>query len=91
MVRKAATLVSDPFGNYGVQYILDLKQPPLTRAVVTALRGGFAELSLQKFSSNVIEKCLKSGDPVAVSIPVAAHTHIHTHTHQATTVGECTS
>jgi hypothetical protein len=64
VVRNAAQLVVNPFGNYVVQYILDLKQPPLTRSVVHALRGGFAELSLQKFSSNVIEKCLKSGDQV---------------------------
>ncbi|EOD14317.1 hypothetical protein EMIHUDRAFT_416268 [Emiliania huxleyi CCMP1516] len=66
VVRLAPKLVVDPFGNY--VYILDLRQPPLTHAVVQALRGGFAELSLQKFSSNVIEKCLKSGDPTAVAV-----------------------
>ena len=53
-----------------MQYILDLKQPPLTQAVVQALMGAFSELSLQKFSSNVIEKCLTSGDPVSVSAVV---------------------
>ena len=46
-----------------MQYILDLKQSRLTLAVVAALHGAIAELSLQKFSSNVIEKCLTSGDP----------------------------
>ena len=46
-----------------MQYILDLKQSHLTLAVVAALHGGIAEMSLQKFSSNVIEKCLTSGDP----------------------------
>lgn len=68
VVRNAAELVVDPFGNYVVQYILDLKQPALTTAIVNALRGGFAELSLQKFSSNVIEKCLKSSDQVTVRL-----------------------
>jgi len=68
VVRHAAKLVMDPFGNYVVQYILQLKQPQLTLAVATALQGGFAELSLQKFSSNVIEKCLKSGDKRVVSM-----------------------
>ena len=59
-VRSSATrrLVADPFGNYVVQYILDLKQPALTLQVARALEGSLAELSLQKFSSNVIEKCL---------------------------------
>jgi len=68
VVRLAPKLVVDPFGNYVVQYILDLRQPPLTHAIVQALRGGFSELSLQKFSSNVIEKCLKSGDMSAVAV-----------------------
>ncbi len=53
-----------------MQYTLDLKRPPLTQAVVPALMGAFSELSLQKFSSNVIEKCLTSRDPVSVSAVV---------------------
>jgi hypothetical protein len=47
------------------QYILDLKQSRLTLAIVSALHGNIPEMSLQKFSSNVIEKCLTSGDPEA--------------------------
>jgi len=78
VVRHAAKLVSDPFGNYVVQYILELKQPALTHATVQALQGGFADLSLQKFSSNVIEKCLKCGDAAVVSI--IAHELIHART-----------
>ena len=57
-----------------MQYILDLRQPPLTHAIVQALRGGFAELSLQKFSSNVIEKCPTSGDPSLPPLsPISPH------------------
>jgi len=68
VVHNAKALVLDPFGNYVVQYILELKHPKLTRSIARALQGSFAELSLQKFSSNVIEKCLQSGDGLAVSI-----------------------
>lgn len=60
VVRHARKLVLDPFGNYVVQYVLDLKSHELTLGVARALRGSFAELSVQKFSSNVIEKCLNS-------------------------------
>jgi len=62
VVHHARKLVCDPFGNYVVQYVLDLKQLPLTLHVIQSLHGNMAELSLQKFSSNVIEKCLTCGD-----------------------------
>jgi len=51
-------LVQDPFGNYVVQYVLDIKEAALFKAVFGQLQGNFAVLSKQKFSSNVIEKCL---------------------------------
>lgn len=44
-----------------VQYVLELGQVEASQAIIAALAGRFAELSLQKFSSNVVEKCLKLG------------------------------
>ena len=52
----ALTLVQDPFGNYVVQYVLDLGHPVFANAIVKAFAGHVGLLSLQKFSSNVIEK-----------------------------------
>jgi hypothetical protein len=49
----------DAFGNYVVQYVLELGQEAASRAVMAALEGHYAELSMQKFSSNVVEKVLK--------------------------------
>ena len=51
----------DAFGNYVVQYVLELGQSEASAAVVAALGGHYAELSMQKFSSNVVEKVLKLG------------------------------
>jgi len=68
VVTNARKLVLDPFGNYVVQYVLELRRPELTRGIGQALQGSFADLSLQKFSSNVIEKCLKAGDPMVVAM-----------------------
>ena len=68
VVHNAKKLVLDPFGNYVVQYVLELKRADLTRGIAQALQGAFAELSLQKFSANVIEKCLQAGDPMVVSV-----------------------
>ncbi|KAF2660195.1 ARM repeat-containing protein [Lophiostoma macrostomum CBS 122681] len=55
-------LVQDPFGNYVVQYILDLNEPSFTNPLCVNFSGKIAELSKQKFSSNVIEKCIRCAD-----------------------------
>ncbi|KAM3078180.1 hypothetical protein ACMFMG_002523 [Clarireedia jacksonii] len=57
--NNAYVLVQDPFGNYVVQYILDLNEPIFTEPLVGMFQGRVAQLSKQKFSSNVIEKCLR--------------------------------
>lgn len=57
--NNAYTLVQDPFGNYVVQYILDLNEPIFTEPLVHMFKGRVGQLSRQKFSSNVIEKCLR--------------------------------
>ena len=62
MISNTRKLVQDPYGNYVVQYLLDLRRPELTLGIALGLQGAFVELSLQKFSSNVIEKCLRAGD-----------------------------
>lgn len=60
----AFDLVQDPFGNYVVQYILDLDEAAFTNPLCETFFGRIPALSKQKFSSNVIEKCLRtaSGD-----------------------------
>jgi hypothetical protein len=57
--NNANVLVQDPFGNYVVQYILDLGEPLFTEPLVAMFQGRVGQLSKQKFSSNVIEKCLR--------------------------------
>lgn len=45
--------------NYVVQIILDQEIPWATDAILDQLQGRFGDLSMQKYSSNVVEKCLK--------------------------------
>lgn len=56
---NAYRLVQDPFGNYVIQYILDLNEPAYTEPLVMMFKGNVCALSRHKFSSNVIEKCLR--------------------------------
>lgn len=53
--------LQDPFGNYVVQYVLELDIADASIAVMNNLFGHYADLAQQKFSSNVVEKCLKLG------------------------------
>lgn len=50
------------FRNYVVQYILDLKSPLVITNLVSQFKGNYVQLSMQKFSSHVVEKCLKVFD-----------------------------
>jgi hypothetical protein len=62
ITANAFHLVQDPFGNYVVQYILDLNDPSFTNPLCVGFSGKISELSKQKFSSNVIEKCIRCAD-----------------------------
>ncbi|KAL7951035.1 putative RNA-binding protein [Trichoderma barbatum] len=59
ITEHARILVQDPFGNYVVQYIIDLNEPTFTEPIVASFQGCISQLSRHKFSSNVIEKCLR--------------------------------
>ncbi|CAI2166966.1 15262_t:CDS:10 [Funneliformis geosporum] len=59
----ALTLVQDPFGNYVVQYVLDLGDSRFTDALIRKFIGNVCALSVQKFSSNVMEKCIRVAEP----------------------------
>lgn len=63
IVANAFGLVQDPFGNYVVQYILDLSEPCFTEPLCQAFYGNISFLSKQKFSSNVMEKCIRCASP----------------------------
>jgi len=66
ITKNTLPLVQDPFGNYVVQHLVIMSRsgpnPSITH-IIDSLRGSMHELSLQKYSSNVLEKCLlNAGD-----------------------------
>ncbi|KAJ8760127.1 hypothetical protein K2173_010983 [Erythroxylum novogranatense] len=63
IISNALILSQDPFGNYVVQFVLELQLPWATEDILHQLEGNYGDLSMQKYSSNVVEKCLKyAGD-----------------------------
>lgn len=56
ITQHALPLVQDPFGNYVVQYVLGLDDAAYYDGLIRRFIEPIRELSVQKFSSNVIEK-----------------------------------
>ncbi|KAL3820817.1 hypothetical protein ACJIZ3_006722 [Penstemon smallii] len=53
-------LSNDPYGNYVVQHVLDLKDDYINSRIYLCLKGQFIPLAQKKGGSHVVEKCLKS-------------------------------
>jgi hypothetical protein len=59
IVEKSLELMQDAYGNYVVQYVLDVCSDDDVHAVCESVAGNVSLLAIQKFSSNVMEKCLE--------------------------------
>lgn len=59
IVDKSLELMQDAYGNYVVQYVLDVCSDDDVHAVCESVIGRVSLLAIQKFSSNVMEKCLE--------------------------------
>mmetsp|Transcript_9964 Transcript_9964/g.16742 ORF Transcript_9964/g.16742 Transcript_9964/m.16742 type:complete len:106 (-) Transcript_9964:29-346(-) len=57
------TFVQNPFANYVVQFVLKTRHPEVAEIVNELLLSDLVNLSKQKFSSNVIEKCIEFNSP----------------------------
>jgi hypothetical protein len=59
IVEKALELMQDAYGNYVVQYVLDVCADQYVHTVCESVVGRVSLLAIQKFSSNVMEKCFE--------------------------------
>lgn len=59
IVEKSLDLMQDAYGNYVVQYVLDVCGDEEVHAICESVIGRVCLLAIQKFSSNVMEKCLE--------------------------------
>lgn len=59
LLENCVMLVQDSFGNIAIQYMLEQWSWGYCQEVMSYVRGRAVQLSLQKFSSNFIERCLE--------------------------------
>ena len=58
-INNFVILAESPFGNYGVQYLMEIWDENDLKEVKDKILENIHELSLQQFSSNVIEKAIE--------------------------------
>lgn len=58
VLNHSVELMQDAYGNYVVQFILDNFDVPAVQVIYESICGLILPLSMQKFSSNVVEKCI---------------------------------
>ena len=59
---NALVLIQNPFGNYAIQCIVDNWEKEDINDIIKAYVGRCSVLSIQKYSSNVIEKCIEKSE-----------------------------
>lgn len=58
VLKNASELVTDQYGNYALQHILEKGSKFEVSRIIIQLKSRYVELSKHKFASNVLEKCV---------------------------------
>lgn len=58
----ASTLISDQYGNYVAQHVIEYGTPEDQAKIIALVRQHLIPYSKQKYASNVVERCLKFGN-----------------------------
>lgn len=67
MARVCLLIAQDPYGNYAVQHMLDEWPKTANSLYWNTLQGKITQLSQQKCSSNVVEKCIDKVDETTLA------------------------
>eukprot|EP01083_Nonionella_stella_P089089 248560_1 len=59
LVKQTNMLVENQYGNYIIQHLLDVAPKQVATQIKQKMNGKYVRFSKQKFSSNVVEKCLR--------------------------------
>ena len=60
--KSIIELCHDQYGNYVIQHVLEKRNGERCNEIFKALKGKIFDMSIHKFASNVIERCLHYGN-----------------------------
>lgn len=58
LADQSLFLTNDPFGNFIIQYLLELNNKAVTEIIISRLEGNFEHLAQKQGGSHVTEKCM---------------------------------
>lgn len=67
IIEHSLLLMQDPYGNYAVQLVLEIWKEECTFGFINEIKGKTAQLCIQKYASNVMEKGMKI-EPIRTAI-----------------------
>ncbi len=67
LVYNTLEIVQNPFGNYAIQYAIQEWGIKFCRDIIDVIINNIVSLSMQKYSSNAVEKVMESADEVYIS------------------------
>jgi hypothetical protein len=62
LTKNALLLIQNPYGNYTLQHAFDVWDISQCEGIIAQFQSNLVYLSIQKYSSNVIEKCLEKSN-----------------------------
>lgn len=62
LISHTKDIIGNQYGNYALQYILENGTLEYSYDVVKTIKGSIIKLCMQKYSSNVLEKLIKTND-----------------------------
>jgi hypothetical protein len=63
ITEHSLELAQNPYGNYAMQAALSAYPVDLFTPIFEGVRGKLVQLSITKYSSNVVERCLERAEP----------------------------
>ena len=60
--NNALVLIQNPYGNYALQMCINIWNLEDIKEIITTFYGKCSVLSIQKYSSNIIERCLEKSE-----------------------------
>lgn len=67
LTKNALLLIQNPYGNYTLQHAFDVWDISQCERIIAQFQSNLVYLSIQKYSSNVIEKCLEKSNAFLLS------------------------
>ena len=62
-LQNSPLLITDQYGNYVLQYVVKLENQEYISTIINLILTNLQKYCCQKFSSNVIEKCIERACP----------------------------